>query len=40
MLNRVGDLLLELHRGCRKQPAEAFPRWAMALVREVIPSSA
>jgi len=40
MLNRVGDLLLELHRGCRRQAAEAFPGWAMALEREVIPNSA
>lgn len=40
MLNQVGDLLLELHRGCRKQAAEAFPGWAMALVRKVIPNSA
>lgn len=40
MLNQVGDLLLELHRGCRKQAAEAFPCWAMALVRKVIPNSA
>ncbi|MDP4028246.1 MAG: response regulator transcription factor [Gallionella sp.] len=40
MLNQMGDLLLELHRGCRKQAAETFPHWAMALVREVIPNSA
>ena len=40
MLDRVGDVLLELHRGCRKQAAETFPGWAMALVREVIPNSA
>ncbi len=40
MLSRVGDLLLELHRGCRKQPAETFPRWAMELVRKAIPNSA
>lgn len=40
MLNRVGNLLLELHRGCRKQPVEAFPHWAMGLVREAIPNSA
>lgn len=40
MLNRVGDLLLELHRGCRKQAAEAFPGWAMALVGQVIPNNA
>lgn len=40
MLNRVGDVLLELHRGCRKQAAETFPGWAMALVREAIPNSA
>lgn len=40
MLNSVGDLLLELHRGCRKQAAEAFPGWAMALVKRVIPCTA
>lgn len=40
MLNRVGDLLLELHLGCRKQAVEAFPRWAMELVRKAIPNSA
>lgn len=40
MLNRTGDLLLKLHRGCRKQPVETFPGWAMGLVREVIPNSA
>lgn len=40
MLNQAGDLLLELHRGCRGQATEAFPGWAMALVREVIPNSA
>lgn len=40
MLNQVGDLLLELHRGCRKQAVEDFPGWAMALVRGVIPNSA
>ncbi len=40
MLNQVGDLLLELHRGCRKQAAEAFPGWAMTQVQRVIPSSA
>lgn len=40
MLNGVGDLLLELHRGCRRQAADAFPGWAMALVGQVIPNSA
>lgn len=40
MLNRAGDLLLKLHHGCRKQAVEAFPHWAMALVREFIPNSA
>jgi len=40
MLNQVGDLLLELHRGCSKQATNAFSGWAMALVREVIPNSA
>lgn len=40
MLNQVAGLLLELHRGCRKQPVETFPHWAMGLVREVISNSA
>ncbi|MDD2706093.1 MAG: LuxR C-terminal-related transcriptional regulator [Acidocella sp.] len=32
--------MLELHRGCRKQPVESFPVWAMALLRKLIPNSA
>ena len=39
MLNQAGNLLLELHHGCRRQAVEAFPHWAMALVRKVIPNS-
>jgi DNA-binding CsgD family transcriptional regulator len=40
MLNRVGCVLLDLHRGCRQQTTEGFMLWAMARVQQVIPCHA
>jgi DNA-binding CsgD family transcriptional regulator len=40
MINRVGNVLLDLHCGCRQQTAEGFMRWAMALIRQAIPCDA
>jgi len=37
MLARIGSLLLELHRDCRRPAVEDFPRWAMDLVQSAIP---